>query len=66
MLRCKGATELFSKQMETKLTLTEKINLKVHKMICSGCSDFEEHIDTLRSLSKVYEPMDADSKPDKE
>ena len=36
------ATELIEKKLHFKLSLTEKLQLKVHKMMCDACTNYEE------------------------
>lgn len=42
LLSCLKATELIEKKMNFKLGFTEKMQLKVHKMMCSACSNYEK------------------------
>jgi len=37
MLKCKQATELMSQSQDRALTLNERIQLKLHLLICAGC-----------------------------
>jgi hypothetical protein len=37
MLKCKQATELMSQSLDRDLTLNERIRLKLHLFICTGC-----------------------------
>lgn len=41
-LSCLKATELIEKKIHFKLSFREKLQLKVHKMMCDACSNFEE------------------------
>jgi hypothetical protein len=41
-LSCLKATELIEKKLHFKLSLTEKLQLKVHKMMCNACSNYEK------------------------
>ena len=41
-LSCLKATELIEKKLHFKLTAKEKIQLKVHKMMCSACTNYEK------------------------
>jgi len=37
MTSCKHATELISQGMDRKLTLSERLHLRLHLLICIGC-----------------------------
>ena len=41
MLNCQQVTRLLSESQERTLTLQERISLKMHGMMCSGCRNFE-------------------------
>ncbi len=40
-LSCLKATELIEKKLNFKLSVTEKVQLKAHKMMCSACTNYE-------------------------
>lgn len=42
-LSCLKATELIEKKFHFKLSLKEKIQLKMHKMMCEACTKYENH-----------------------
>ncbi|WP_369985746.1 zf-HC2 domain-containing protein [Thalassolituus sp.] len=50
MLSCEQATRLLSESQERSLTLSEKMNLKVHTAMCSGCRNFGRQLTSLREL----------------
>jgi len=41
-LSCLKATELIEKKLHFKLSYTEKLQLKVHKMMCDACRMYEK------------------------
>ena len=41
-LSCLKATELIEKKLHFKLSVKEKLQLKMHKMMCSACSNYEK------------------------
>ncbi|MFC2111028.1 hypothetical protein ACFLQ5_01105 [Bacteroidota bacterium] len=41
-LSCLKATELIEKNLHFKLTMREKMQLKMHKMMCDACTNFEK------------------------
>lgn len=48
MMSCKTATHLLSEQLDRELTKSEAISLKVHLMMCTGCTNFRNNIAFLR------------------
>ena len=59
-LSCLKATELIEKKLHFKLSFSEKIQLKMHKMMCDACSKYEKQSDildkTLADSNKKEEP----------
>lgn len=41
LLSCLKATELIEKKLKYKLSTREKIQLKLHKMMCTACTNYE-------------------------
>lgn len=41
-LSCLKATELIEKKFHFKLSWTEKMQLKAHKMMCNACATYEK------------------------
>jgi len=54
MMNCQKSTQLLSESQERHLSLKEKILLKTHVMMCSGCRNFGEQMKSLRELSRAY------------
>jgi heterodisulfide reductase subunit B len=54
MLNCHDATRLMSESQERPLSIFERMSLKVHLMMCSGCSNFKEQMGSIRSMSKAF------------
>jgi len=48
MLNCKQATALISLGMDQELTMLQKMGLRFHLMMCSGCRNFNKQMDFLR------------------
>lgn len=42
MLSCLKASEMIEKKLHFKLSFREKIQLKMHKMMCSACTNYEK------------------------
>jgi hypothetical protein len=47
-LSCKEATQLLSQREDRKLTLGERVALRLHLVICRGCRAVSEQIPFLR------------------
>jgi len=60
MLSCHKATELIEKESIVKLTLMEMMQLKAHKLLCSGCKAYEVQSKLLDGmlLKKLSESND--------
>lgn len=54
MLNCQNVTRLYSESQERTLTLQERMSLKVHVMMCSGCRNFGKQMLTLRHIARAY------------
>lgn len=50
MLSCKKATELIEKKALLKITFKEKIQLQMHKSMCSACTAYEKQSKKLDEL----------------
>lgn len=58
-LSCLKATELIEKNIYFKLSRKEKIQLKMHKMMCSACTNYEKQSIILdHALHKSIKPED--------
>lgn len=54
MRNCQDATRLFSESQERTLSLKERMSLKMHVVMCSGCRNFGQQMDTLRQIARAY------------
>jgi len=54
MLTCKEASRLVSESLDRSLDLRERLSLKVHLMMCTGCTQFNRQMAHLRKLTKQY------------
>lgn len=54
MMNCQQATRLMSDAQERKLTLMDRISLKIHVSVCFGCRNFSRHMGSLRNIAQVY------------
>lgn len=54
MLNCHDATRLMSESQERKLSIGERMSLKLHLMMCCGCQNCKDQLDTLRVMMRTY------------
>lgn len=54
MLSCQEATRLMSQKLDRKLALVEVMNLRFHLMMCKGCRHFDQHMLSLRQITRAY------------
>lgn len=58
MYSCEEASKLSSRAMEEPLTLSERVLLRMHLMMCARCTNFARQIEFLRrASSKVPEVL---------
>ena len=48
MLSCKEVTEVCSQEMERPLRVGEKLSLRTHLMMCTGCTNYRQQMKALR------------------
>ena len=54
MLNCHDATRLMSKSQERPLSILERMSLKMHLMMCSGCRNYREHMSAIRLMTRAF------------
>ena len=54
MLNCHDATFLISQGRERKLTFSERMKLRLHVGMCSGCTNFERQLPWLGDAVRAY------------
>ena len=54
MLSCKKAASLIDKTAVYKLTIIEKVQLTMHKSICTGCANYQKQSVLLDKLLDEY------------
>ena len=52
MLNCEKASQLASKEMDEKLPLRQSLALKLHLLLCRGCSNFTRQLNFLREAAR--------------
>jgi predicted anti-sigma-YlaC factor YlaD len=50
MMSCKQMTCLMSQQLDRNLSVSERMALRFHLMMCSGCRNFEMNMMFLRRV----------------
>ena len=55
MLKCKDASRLRSQSQDRRLTIGEKIGLRVHLWICDSCREFSRQLQLIRQACRGIE-----------
>lgn len=56
MMNCKQATHLMSQSQDRELSLPERIRLRLHLLICSGCLNYNKQMSFMRkAMQKLRE-----------
>lgn len=61
-LSCLKATELIEKKLHFKLSYKEKLQLKLHKMMCDACTNYEKQNIIIEKA--IANQEDKEEKPD--
>lgn len=64
MLSCKKATEMIEKKLLVKLSFKEKIQLEMHKSMCSACTAYEKQSKKMDELFHKHISSDDTQKSD--
>jgi len=69
MLNCNDTTRLLSEGQDRELGAKERLSVKLHTMMCSGCRNFGHQMHTLRDLTRSYaqgagDPTESSEGPD--
>jgi hypothetical protein len=54
MLSCQEVTEVCSAEMDRPLKLGEQVSLRVHLMMCKGCTNYRQQMKALRGVMQAY------------
>lgn len=54
MLSCKESTHLISATQDRPLTVAEKLGLRMHLLICTGCRRYRRQIDFLQQACRLH------------
>ncbi len=63
MSRCKDITKLISDSMERKLSFWQRIDLRMHLILCTFCRRFQVNVLALRKLVTSQENYGVLEKP---
>jgi len=50
MLTCKETARLISEGLDRKLSLWQRMNLRLHLMMCGACSAYRRQVETLNRI----------------
>ncbi len=53
MMNCKQATQLMSQELDRQLRWHERLALKLHVMMCDGCTNFRKQMVFIRRACQV-------------
>ncbi len=51
---CKHTTELMSQGQDRALTLTERMRLNIHLLLCTRCRTFTQQLSFMRTALRRY------------
>jgi predicted anti-sigma-YlaC factor YlaD len=61
MLTCKQASQLISQSLDRPLTLTDRLRLRLHLVICDACMHFKQQMAVLQTvLRRLREQTESD------
>lgn len=53
-MKCREISALICKGLETHLVINERVAIRLHLLICSGCRNFEKQSRFMQKMSKAY------------
>ncbi len=59
MTSCKQAAFLISKELDTKLSWKESLQLSIHLFLCRHCKQAQEQLKTIHLLAQKLKEQDA-------
>lgn len=54
MLSCNDATKLMSQSQDKTLTLKQRTRLKLHLLMCSGCTNFNKQMNIIHKAMQRF------------
>ena len=52
MLSCRDATRLMSEENERELTARERLEIRMHNLMCRGCTNYRKQIAFIRRAAR--------------
>ncbi len=52
MLSCKQTSELVSKGLDKHLTITERLGVRIHLLMCRACTQYEKQLRFIRRATR--------------
>jgi len=57
MLSCKEASRLVSQGLDRRLGFAERLGLRLHLLICDGCTNFSKQVAFIRkAMARLADP----------
>jgi hypothetical protein len=60
MFNCKKVTHLVSESLDRKLSLYQRMGMRIHLMMCKFCSRYQEQLLFLRKTARLYSESSED------
>lgn len=54
MLKCRDVSELCSLEMEQPIAWGQRLSLRLHLMMCPGCTNYREQLQVIRAAMQAY------------
>jgi hypothetical protein len=54
MLNCEQVTVLCSEELDRRLPVTERVALRLHMLMCKGCSNYRAQLAVIRAAMGRY------------
>ena len=61
-LNCKQTSRLLSEAQDRRLSLFERVTLRVHLGVCDACTQFSRQLEFLRAAMRAYPGPDTPSR----
>jgi hypothetical protein len=58
VLSCKEVSRLLSEARERRLGLWERVELRLHLMMCAGCNNFRKQMDFISTAMRRFRDRD--------
>ena len=59
---CKATVQVMSESLERRLTLRERVSLKLHLWVCAWCAWYLEHLQFMRAALRTQTAQVSDDK----